>query len=122
MPEFGPPDVRSLLGKVMRASPSDIKLVAQRLHDHAFEPRMSAGATRAFVRELGYESLHAFCEAVGLPPHVADRWDRFGVSGEMKQIFTLLAAQRRRLAEAVEEFESMTHVGIDEFLRERGLI
>lgn len=122
MPEFAPPDVRSLLGKVMKAAPSDIKLVAQRLHDHAFEPRVSAEATRAFVRELGYEDLHAFCEAIGLPPHIADRWDRFGLSGEMKQVFALMVEQRRRLAEAVEEFESMTHVGVDDFMRERGLI
>lgn len=122
MPNFAPPDVRSLIGKVMNASPSDIRLVAQRLHDHAFEPRMSAAETRAFVGELGYESLHAFCEAIGLPPHIADRWDRFGVSGEMKQVFALLADQRSRLAAAIEEFESSTHVGIDDFLRERGLI
>lgn len=122
MPDFTPPDMRSLIGRVIKASPSDIRLVAQRLHDHAFEPRMSAEQTRAFVRELGYESLHAFCEALGLPPHIAERWDRFGVSGEMKQMFALLADQRSRLAAAIEQFEASTHVGIDDFLRERGLL
>lgn len=122
MPPFGPTDVRNLVSKVMGASPADIRLVAQRLHDHAFETRMSASDTRAFIAELGYESLEAFCVDIGLPTHIAERWSRFGVSGEMRQVFTLLASQRKRMAEAIDEFEEMTHVGIDDFLRERGLI
>ncbi|QPC90613.1 hypothetical protein [Mesorhizobium sp. INR15] len=122
MPAFDPSDVKTLFGKVMGASPSDIKLVAQRLHDHAFEPRMSAEETKQLVVNLGYESLDAFCADIGLPTHIAERWSRFGVSGEMKQVFTLLAAQRRRVAEAIAEFESMTHVGVEDYLRERGLI
>ncbi|ESY84593.1 hypothetical protein NKI51_30670 [Mesorhizobium australicum] len=122
MPAFDPSDVKTLFGKVMGASPSDIKLVAQRLHDHAFEPRMSAEETRRLVVGLGYDSLDAFCNDIGLPAHIAERWNRFGVSGEMKQVFTLLAGQRRRVAEAIAEFESMTHVGVEDFLRERGLI
>jgi hypothetical protein len=83
---------------------------------------MSASETRAFVADLGYESLEAFCADIDLPPHIAERWGRFGVSGEMRQVFSLLAAQRRRMAEAIAEFEAMTHVGIEDFLRERGLI
>lgn len=122
MPDFTSPDVRSLIGKAMKASPSDVRLVAQRLRDHALEPRLSAGETRALVRELGYDSLSAFCDALGLPAHIAERWDRFGVSGEMKQVFGLLAAHRARLATAIEEFEAATHVGIDDFLRERNLL
>lgn len=122
MPAPGPSDVRNLITKVMGASPADIRLVAQRLHDHAFERRLSPEETRQVVRDLGYDSLEAFCAHIGLPPHIAERWGRFGVSGEMRQVFSLLADQRRRLAEAVAEFEAMTHVGIDDFLRERGLI
>ena len=118
----GPSDVRNLITKVMGASPADIRLVAQRLHDHAFEQRLSPEATTEFVRQLGYDNLEAFCADIGLPAHIAERWGRFGVSGEMRQVFSLLVAQRRRLADAVEEFEAMTHVGIDDFLRERGLI
>jgi hypothetical protein len=122
MPAFDPLDVKSLFSKVMGASPSDIRFVAQRLHDHAFEPRMSAEETRDLVVSLGYDSLDAFCADIGLPAHIAERWSRFGVSGEMKQGFTLLAAQRKRVAEAIAEFEAMTHVGVEDFLRERGLI
>jgi hypothetical protein len=122
MPAFDPSDVRTLFGKVLGASPADIKLVARRLHDHAFEPRMSAEETKQLVVSLGYDNLEAFCADIGLPMHIAERWGRFGVSGEMKQVFTLLAAQRKRVAEAVAEFESMTHVGVEDFLRERGLI
>ena len=40
----------------------------------------------------------------------------------MKQVFALLIEQRRQLVDAVSEFEAMTHVGIDDFMRERGLI
>ncbi|AMS44842.1 hypothetical protein N7E70_028390 (plasmid) [Aminobacter sp. NyZ550] len=122
MPDFNPENVRSLVSKVMRASPSDVRLIAQRLHDHAVEERMSPEAARAFVTELGYGSLEAFCADIGLPGHIAERWGRFGVSGEMRQVFTLLAAQRRKMAEAIAEFEAMTHVGIEDFLRERGLL
>lgn len=122
MPAFDPSDVKTLFSRVMGASPSDIKLVAQRLHDHAFEPRMSAEETRQLVVSLGYDSLDAFCADIGLPMHIAERWSRFGVSGEMKQVFTLLAAQRKRVAEAIAEFEAMTHVGVEDYLRERGLI
>jgi hypothetical protein len=122
MPPFGPSDVMALCSKVIGTAPSDIKLVAQRLHDHAFEPRLSAEDTRDLVTELGYEDLDAFCAGLGLPSHIAERWARFGVSHEMKQVIKLLAAQRRRTAEAVAEFEGMTHVGVEDFLRERGVI
>ncbi len=122
MAEFSPPDIRSLIGKVIKASPSDIRFMAQRLHDHAFEERMSAATMRALVRELGHADIAAFCAAVGLPPHIAERWDRFGLSSEMQQVLAFMVAERRRLAEAVGEFESATHVGIDDFLRERDLI
>ena len=37
------------------------------------------------------------------------------MSHEMKQVITLLAVQRRRVAEAVAEFEDMTHVGVEDF-------
>jgi hypothetical protein len=122
MPAPGPADVRNLITKVMGASPADIRLMAQRLHDHAFEQRLSPEATKEFVRQLGYESLDAFCADIGLPQHIAERWSRFGVSGEMRQVFSLVVAQRRRMADAIAEFEAMTHVGIDDFLRERDLI
>lgn len=194
MPAFDPSELRSVVGKLMTAAPSDVKLVAERLRDHVLETRMTPEATRAFVADLGYDSIEAFCAAIGLPEHIARRWDRFGVSSEMKQVFTLVLEQRRqpaaeppreesvvemrmspqetrafvaelgygsleafcavlglpehvarrwaslgmppelkqvftqvldqrrRLAAAVDEFESMTHVGLDDFLAERGLI
>ena len=122
MPSFNLSEFRTVVGKVMGASPADIRIAAERLRDHALETRMSPAETRAFVAGFGYDSLDSFCAAIGLPAHIARRWDRFGVSSEMRQVFSLLIAQRRRMAEAVEEFESMTHVGVDDFLRERGLI
>lgn len=122
MPAFNMSEFRTAIGKVMGASPSDIRLVAERIRDHALETRLSPEETRAFVASLGYANLDSFCAAIGLPAHIARRWERFGVSSEMKQVFALLADQRRRMVDAVEDFESMTHVGIDDFLRERGLM
>ena len=122
MPAFNSSELRSVIGKVMSSSPSDIRLFAERLRDHALYERMSGEETRAFVADLGYDSIEAFCSAIGLPAHIARRWERFGVSSEMKQVFALLIEQRRQLVDAVSEFEAMTHVGIDDFMRERGLI
>jgi hypothetical protein len=121
MPSFNMSEFRTAFGRVMGA-PSDIRLVAERIRDHALDKRLSPEETRAIVANLGYENLDTFCAAIGLPSHIARRWDRFGVSSEMKQVFELLVDQRRRMAAAVDEFESMTHVGIDDFLRERGLM
>ena len=122
MPDLSPPDVRALLGRVMDASPADIKLMTQRLRDHVFEPRMSAAETRALVRELGHQDIHALCSAAGLSPHIAERWDRFGISGEMQKILLFMLGEKQRVTEAIQEFEQITHVGIDEFLRERKLL
>ncbi|WP_367714409.1 hypothetical protein AB2N04_00460 (plasmid) [Nitratireductor sp. GISD-1A_MAKvit] len=119
-----PPRVSSLINKVLANAPqpNDIRLLAQRLHDHALEPRSTPEETQALVADLGYKNIAAFCEAAGLPGHLADRWERFGISGEMRQVLLLLAAQRRAMVEAVREFEATTHVGLDDFMRERGLI
>jgi len=122
MPAPNPADVRNLLNKVMGSRPSDVRLFVQRLHDHAFDERMSGDEITGFVRDLGYPGLEDFCETIGLSSHVAERWSRFGVSGEVRQMLILMTAQRAKLIEAIDEFESTTHVGIDDFLRERGLI
>lgn len=112
----------SVVTKVLGMVPSDVRLIAQRFHDHALEPRLSPEETAALVAELGYDSIGLFCIAAGLPEHLAVRWSRFGISGEMHRVLRLMAAQRRAVAEAIEEFESMTHVGIDDYMRDRGLV
>lgn len=117
-PENLPVSVGRTLGRI----PADIRLVVQRFHDHAVDPRLSPKDTSALVRELGFADISAFCEALGLPDHLAERWSRFGISNEMNAVLRYMVAQRRAVADAVEEFESMTHVGIDDFMRERGLI
>ncbi|GAB1583139.1 MULTISPECIES: hypothetical protein [Phyllobacteriaceae] len=121
MPAF-PSDVRSILNRVMDSAPSDLRLVAQRLHDHAIEERMPASEVRECLSELGYRNIAEFCSDLELPPHVAERWERFGVSSEMKQVFRMLINQRKRFAEAAAEFEKHTHVGLLDFLRSRGVL
>ncbi|MEK1887043.1 MAG: hypothetical protein AAAB35_05555 [Phyllobacterium sp.] len=121
MPPF-PAEVRTLLNRVIGSSPADLRLVAQRLHDHALEERMSGEELRATLDKLGYRTIAEFCADLDMPVHVAERWERFGVSAEMKQVFALLINQRKRFAEAVKEFESITHVGLEDFLRSRGVL
>ncbi|SFJ28503.1 hypothetical protein SAMN04515648_3423 [Phyllobacterium sp. CL33Tsu] len=121
MPPF-PAEVRSILNRVMGSSPADLRLVAQRLHDHALEERMSGEELRSALELLGYRTVVEFCAELGMPAHVAERWERFGVSIEMKQVFAYLMSQRKRFAEAVEEFEAITHVGLKDFLRSRGIV
>ena len=121
MPPF-PAEVRSILNRVISASPADLRLVAQRLHDHALEERMSGDELRSVADKLGYRTVADFCADLGMPTHVAERWERFGVSSEMKQVFALLINQRKRFADAVKEFETITHVGLEDFLRGRGVL
>jgi hypothetical protein len=119
-----PNDLRQVLAKAIHTlpSPNDLKLVAQRLVDHAVERRLSVAEVDAIVQELGYRNLETFCRDAGLPEHIIERWQRFGISSEMGQVFAFLALQRKRVRDAVDEFESTRHVGLEEFFRERGLI
>jgi hypothetical protein len=119
-----PTDLRQVLAKAIYTlpAPTDLKIVAQRFLDHAIEPRLSPEDVAATVRDLGYPDLESFCRDVGLPDHITERWKRFGISSEMSQIFAFLTVQRSRVRDAVEEFESTRHVGLDEFFTERNLI
>ena len=121
MPKF-PNQLHTILNRVFESSPSDLKLVAQRLHDHAIEERMSADDVKDCLSQLGYDNITDFCRDLDMPVHVAERWERFGVSAEMRQVFGMLINQRKRFAAAVNEFEAITHVGLVEFLRGRGVL
>lgn len=122
MREPFPSDVKSILSKVMRASPSDVLMIAERLHDSALEERMSPKDVAALGARLGYTDLDSFGDALGVPRSTVERWKRFGASAEMRQLLTLIVDQRLRMKAAVKEFEEMTHVGLDDFFRERGLL
>ena len=117
-------DLRQVLAKAIYTlpTPTDLRLVAQRFVDHAIEPRLSPADVDTIAQDLGYADLESFCRDVGLPDHITERWKRFGISSEMGQIFAFLSLQRSRVREAVDEFESTRHVGLDDFFRERGLI
>jgi len=117
-----PENLPSAVGRTLGRVPADVRLLVQRLHDHALDPRLSPAETAALMRALGYRDIAAFCAAAGLPAHLADRWARFGVSGEMRQVLLLMASWRRSVAAAVEEFEAATHVGLEDFMAERGLV
>ena len=96
--------------------------MAQRFVDHAVEARLPPSEVDVIAQELGYSDLEDFCRDVGLPHHIVERWKRFGVSFEMGQVFSFLVRQRKRVQDAVAEFESTRHVGLDDFFEERSLI
>jgi hypothetical protein len=112
-------DVGGFLNRIAESSPRDIQLVAERLHDHAVEERMSAADLRAVLAELGYSTIADFCDAAGIATHVARRWERFGVSSEMRAVLLMMQGQRRQFDQATGEFEAITHVGLVDFLRSR---
>lgn len=117
-----PTEVRTIINRVMESSPGDLRLVAQRLHDHAVEERMPAEDVKQCLTQLGYTDIEAFCKDLDMPAHVAERWRRFGVSAEMRQVFTLMIRQRRKFVDAIEEFEAITNSGLTDFLRDRGVL
>lgn len=112
-------EVGGFLTKIAESSPRDIQLFAERLHDHAVEERMSASDLRVALLVLGYSSIADFCDAAGIPTHVAKRWERFGVSSEMRAVLLMMLAQRQQFDQATREFEAITHVGLVDFLRSR---
>ena len=112
--EFG-----GMLTRLAEASPRDIQFVAERLHDHTVEERMSAADLKALLSELGYSSISNFCEMADIPLHVAKRWERFGVSSEMRAVLLMMQAQKRHFEQVTNEFEAITHVGLLDFLRSR---
>ena len=40
----------------------------------------------------------------------------------MNLVLRHMSDSQRRMAEAIRDFEFMTHVGVDDFLRERGVL
>lgn len=111
-----------LFDKIIGISPSDVSLLGRRFYDHVVERRTSPEETQTLLSECGYDSVEAFCADIGMPAHIAHRWSRFGISGEMYRVLLHMRDRRQEMSEAVSDFESMTHVGIDEFLRDRGLL
>lgn len=121
MPKL-PIPVRGILNKFSEASPRDFHLLAERFHDHAIEERMSVEALSRRIVQLGFPSILAFCEAAKIPPHVAKRWERFGVSPEMEAVLSLMLLRQEKLESVVQEFEAITHVGLIDFLKSRSAI
>lgn len=121
MPKL-PVPVRGILNKVAETSPSDLHLLAGRFHDHAVEERMSVEALRLHLAELGFSNISAFCEAAGIPSHVAKRWERFGVSSEMQAVLAFMLQRQQKFEGAVQEFETITHSGLIDFLRGRAVL
>lgn len=117
-------DLRQVLAKAICTlpSPNDLRLVAQRFVDHAVEPRLSTAEADMLAQDLGYADLEGFCRDVQLPEHIIERWKRFGISSEMGQVLAFFVLQRRRVRDAVDEFESTRNVGLDDFFEERGLV
>ncbi|WP_173931898.1 hypothetical protein [Chelativorans sp. Marseille-P2723] len=112
----------TLVKSLIDTTPGDMRMLLQRFRDHALEERMSPVDTELLMADLGYDSIQAFCADADLPEHVAERWSRFGISFEMRQVLTFMLRQRQRIRKAVTDFESVTHAGLDDFMQEKGVI
>jgi len=117
-----PTPLKTILNHVMTSSPDDMRVAAQRLHDHLVAERMPPEELRLALSELGFQSIAEFCQEAGIAPHILERWESFGVAEDMRQILTYMIAEHHRFVQAVEEFEKVTHVGLMDFLRGRNIL
>jgi hypothetical protein len=107
--DFGPP------------RPGDLGLVMERLHTHALKPRLSPEEFRRTVGDLGFASPEDFAQRIGLGPSTLRSWLRFGLSHDAAQLLLALAGYRRRLKEAMADFEACTQVPIESFFEDHKL-
>lgn len=121
-------DARDMAGNLERFvrdslqfRPSDIRLALERLHSHIVKPRMSAQELRAVVKGLGFDSIEAFGDRIGLERRTSESWARYGLSRDAAQLLLALLSYRQRLVEAMEDFEKTTQIPLDGFFETRQL-
>jgi hypothetical protein len=105
----------------LRFRPSDIPLMLERVHSHVVKPRMSAQELREVVRGLGFETVEAFGDQIGLERRTSRSWARYGLSRDAAQLLLALLNYRRRLLDAMDDFEKTTQIPLDGFFENQQL-
>lgn len=130
MPEEkrGPRDARDMAGNLerlvrdsLRFRPSDIRHALERVHSHVVKPRMSPGELRAVVKGLGFDSVEAFGDQIGIERRTSESWARYGLSRDAAQLLLALLNYRRRLLDAMDDFEKTTQIPLDGFFENQQL-
>lgn len=101
--------------------PSDVRLMFERLHSHIVKPRMTADELHAVVAGLGFVSVEAFGEHIGLERRTSESWARYGLSRDAAQLLLALLNYRSRLVEAMDDFEKTTQIPLDGFFETQQL-
>ncbi|MCU4178810.1 hypothetical protein [Bosea sp. BH3] len=101
--------------------PSDIRLVLERVHSHVVKPRMSAEELLEVVRGLGFQSVEAFGDQIGLERVTSESWARYGLSRDAAQLLLALLNYRQRLLDAMDDFEKITQIPLDGFFENQQL-
>jgi len=101
--------------------PSDIRLMLERVHSHVVKPRMSAEELLEVVQSLGFATVQAFGDKIGLEPRTSESWARYGLSRDAAQLLLALLNYRQRLLAAMTDFEKTTQIPLDGFFEDQQL-
>ena len=101
--------------------PSDVRLMLERVHSHIVKPRMSAEELRKVVTGLGFASVEAFGDQIGLERRTSESWSRYGLSRDAAQLLLALLNYRTRLVDAMDDFEKTTQIPLDGFFENQQL-
>ena len=98
--------------------PSDIRLMLERVHSHVVKPRMSAEELLEVVQGLGFKTVEAFGDQIGLERRTSES---YGLSRDAAQLLLALLNYRQRLLDAMDDFEKTTQIPLDGFFENQQL-
>jgi hypothetical protein len=101
--------------------PSDVRLMYARMHNHAISPRMPPEKLLEIVRALGFATVEDFGAKIGLERRTAESWARYGISHDAALLLQALLDYRKRLNDAMQDFERNTQIPLDIFFDEHQL-
>jgi hypothetical protein len=101
--------------------PSDVRHMLARVHNHAISPRMPPEKLLDIVKALGFATVESFGARIGLEPHIAESWARYGISHDAALLLEALLSYRTRLNDAMQDFERSTQIPLDSFFDDHQL-
>ena len=71
---------------------------------------------------MGYDSIYDFASDYDLPKESVEDWRSVGMSYESAQLLRGLAKMKMNIRDTIIEFDSYTHVGLEDFFKDRNVI